>query len=51
MATSFALVVESAVANSVTSCPRPTSPSVRSDVISSTEPDFGGGIVVATGAM
>ena len=30
--------------------PRATSPSVSSDVMDSTEPDFGGGIVVATGA-
>src|SRR5262245_31071654 len=51
MALSRALVLESAVAYSVTSCPRATSPSVRSDVIVSTDPDLGGGIVVATGAM
>src|SRR5579864_9006543 len=51
MAVSFADVFESAVANSVTSWPRATSPSVSSDVIVSTEPDLGGGIVVATGAM
>ena len=51
MACSLAVVVESAVANSVTSWPRATSPSVSSDVIVSTDPDFGGGIVVATGAM
>ena len=43
------MVFESAVANSVTSWPRATSPSVSSDVIDSTDPDFGGGIVVATG--
>ena len=37
-------VFESAVANSVTSWPRATSPSVSSDVIVSTEPDLGGGM-------
>ena len=41
--------VESPVANSVTSWPRATSPSVSSDVIVSTEPELGGGIDVATG--
>src|SRR5579864_6854238 len=51
MAVSFADVFESAVANSVTSWPRATSPSVSSEVIVSTDPDLGGGIVVATGAM
>jgi len=50
MAWSFAFVVESAVAKSVTSCPAATSPSVSSDVMDCTEPDLGGGIVVATGA-
>jgi hypothetical protein len=35
----------------VTSWPRATRPSVSSAVIVSTDPDFGGGMVVATGAM
>jgi hypothetical protein len=51
MAVSLAEVLESAVAKSETSSPRATSPSVNREVIVSTEPDFGGGIVVATGAM
>src|SRR5580765_4337376 len=51
MALSRALVFESAVAYNVTSWPRATSPSVSSDVIVSTDPDLGGGMVVATGAM
>src|SRR6185295_18171178 len=51
MANSLAVVRESAVAKSVTSWPRATSPSVSSEVIVSTDPDFGGGMVVATGAM
>ncbi len=44
------MVVESPVANSVTSWPRATSPSVSSEVIVWTEPDLGGGMLVATGA-
>src|SRR5688572_13862160 len=51
VAWSLPLVVESPVANNVTSWPRATSPSVRSAVICSTDPDFGGGMEVATGPM
>jgi hypothetical protein len=47
---SCALVVESPGAKRVTSWPRATSPSVSSEVIVWTEPDFGGGTLVAIGA-